>query len=82
MWGQYIGQILTGLAGLITAVGGIVLARTRQVAADLTACQRDSSQREAAQRQWRVTALRHISLLERRLLKTTIAVPDRPDELL
>jgi len=82
VWGQYLGQILTGLAGLITAIGGIVLARTRQVSADLATCQNDSTLREAAQRQWRITALRHIAQLEKHLHQTTISVPDRPDELL
>ena len=82
MWGQYIGQILTGLAGLVTAIGGIVLAHTRQVSADLAMCQSDSTRRETAQRQWRITALRHIARLEKHLHQTAFSVPDRPDELL
>lgn len=82
MWGQYLGQILTGLAGLVTAFGGIMLARTRQVAADLADCESDRTRWEAQQRQWRITALRHIYQLEKLLRQTTTAVPDRPDELL
>jgi hypothetical protein len=48
----------------------------------LATCQNDSTLREAAQRQWRITALRHIAQLEKHLHQTTISVPDRPDELL
>lgn len=82
MWGQYLGQILTGCAGLVTAFGGILLARTRQVAADLAECQLARRNWETDQRQWRITALKHMYLLEKLLRQTTITVPDRPDELL
>lgn len=82
MWGQYLGQILTGMAGLVTAFGGIMLARSRQVSAELAECRHESTLREATQRQWRVIALRHIYQLEKALHQTTMSVPDRPDELL
>jgi hypothetical protein len=82
VWGQYLGQILTGLAGLVTAFGGILLARSRQTASELAECQHDSTLRDAQQRQWRVIALRHMYQLEKLLHQTTMSVPDRPEELL
>lgn len=82
MWAQYIGPIFTGLGALVTAFGGIVLARSRQIQADLADCQRDSTRRDAELRHFRVTALRHVYQLERLLAQTTMSVPDRPDELL
>lgn len=82
MWAQYLGPIFAGLASLVTAIGGIVLAHSRSVSADLASCKWDSARREADQRQWRVVALRYMAQLERQLLQTTMSVPERPDDLL
>lgn len=78
MWTEIIGQALTGTAAIITAVGGLLLARSRQAAADLATCQAQ----EASNRLWIARADRHMRLLERSLWQAGISVPDRPDELL
>lgn len=78
MWTEIIGQALTGTAAIITALGGLLLARSRQISADLAACQAA----EAAHRLWKVRAERHLRLLERSLWQQGQWVPDRPEELL
>lgn len=78
MWTEIIGQTLTGAAAIITALGGLLLARSRQISADLAACQAQ----EATNRLWRARAERHMRLLERSLWQQGQWVPDRPDELL
>lgn len=78
MWTEIIGQALTGTAAIITALGGLLLARSRQISADLAACQAE----EAAARLWKARAERHLRLLERSLWQQGLWVPDRPDELL
>lgn len=78
MWTEIIGQALTGTAAIITALGGLLLARSRQTAADLAACQAQ----EAANRLRWARAERHLRLLERSLWQQGLWVPDRPDELL
>lgn len=78
MWTEIIGQALTGTAAIITALGGLLLARSRQISADLAACQAE----EAANRRWKARAERHLQLLERSLWQQGLWVPDRPEELL
>jgi hypothetical protein len=78
VWTEIIGQTLTGGAAIITALGGLLLARSRQISADLAACQAE----EAAHRMWRARAERHLRLLERSLWQQGLWVPDRPEELL
>jgi hypothetical protein len=82
MWGEVVGQVFTGAAAIVTAVGGVMLARSRQMAADLASCRSEQASCAAQQRMWRITALRHIHTLERLLGQTTMSVPERPDELL
>lgn len=78
MWTEVIGQALTGTAAIITAVGGLLLARSRQTSADLAQCQAQ----EVTNRIWRGRAERHMRILERALWEQGISVPDRPEELL
>ena len=77
-----LGQVFTGLAAIVTAIGGIMLARSRQISADLAACQSRHIMLEAERRTWRITAMRHIYGLERLIVQAGMSVPDRPDELL
>lgn len=78
MWTEILGQALTGTAAIITALGGLLLARSRQISADLAACQAE----QAAHRLWKGRAERHMLLLERSLWQQGGWVPDRPEELL
>lgn len=78
MWDQ-VGGMLTGLAGLITAIGGLFLAYRQKVAAEVAACRASTAQLEANYRWWRVLSLRHINLLENELRRVGTSVPDRPD---
>ena len=78
MWTEVIGQALTGTAAIITAVGGLLLARSRQISADLAKCE----EQEVFSRLWRTRAERHMRMLERSLWEQGISVPERPEELL
>ena len=78
MWEQ-IGGMLTGFAGLITAIGGLYLASRQRATADLAACRAGTAQVEAHLRWWRIMSLRHINLLENELRRAGTSVPDRPD---
>lgn len=77
-----LGQVFTGMAAIVTAIGGVMLARSRQISADLAACQARQSLAETQQRSWRIAALRHVYHLERLIGQAGMSVPDRPDELL
>lgn len=83
VWQQFdLGQVFTGLAAIVTAIGGIMLARSRQISADLATCQSRQATADMEKRTWRIAALRHIYTLERLIGQAGMSVPDRPDELL
>lgn len=85
MWDQIITSVLTGVAGVITAVAGLRALRVRTAdeakkaaEAALAACEG----REVTAVAFRRAALRHISVLERAWWQAGMSAPDRPDELL
>lgn len=87
MWEQF-GQILAGVAAIITAVGGLWVARSRQIQADLAACQAEQAEQAAREQALRITAMvryttaiTHISYLEDRIYQLGGWVPVRPAEL-
>lgn len=81
MWWEQLGGVMTGAAGLITAIGGLYLAYRQKVAAQVAACQHNTALLEANYRWWRVLSLRHINLLENELRRLGTSVPDRPDAI-
>lgn len=81
-WEAIIGSTLTGLGTIVTAVGSLMLARSRQLQADLARVKAENTELEAAGRQLRLTALRHLSALERLMWQAGMSVPERPDDLL
>lgn len=83
VWQQLdLGQVFTGLAAIVTAIGGVMLARSRQISADLASCQSRQASYEVERRTWRIAAMRHIYGLERLIVQAGMSVPDRPDDLL
>ena len=77
MDGNALAAVVTAAAGLITAVGGAVTVMRQARREELALCQ----ERTQTQERWRVTALRHLSMLERCLWQAGISAPGRPDEL-
>lgn len=81
-WDQIISSTLTGVAAIVTAIGSVLVARARQVEADLARVQAEHIELQTSARQFRISALRHIAATERLMIRAGIAVLDRPDELL
>lgn len=77
MWDQIIGAALTGLAGVITAVAGLMATRRRTDESDLAWCEEERLQAQDDL----LLALRHLFDLERRLAAAGLDVPPRPDPL-
>lgn len=77
VWDQIIGAALTGIAGVITAVAGLMATRRRSDEGELAWCEEE---RLAAQDRLLI-ALRHVFLLERTLAATGGDVPPRPEAL-
>lgn len=77
MWDQIIGASLTGLAGVITAIAGLMATRRRTDEGDLAWCEEERLQAQDDL----LLALRHVFDLERRLATLGHDVPPRPDAL-
>lgn len=77
VWDQIIGASLTGLAGVITAIAGLMATRRRTDEGDLAWCEEERLQAQDDL----LLALRHVFLLERTLAAAGHDVPPRPDPL-
>lgn len=84
MWPEHIGPILTGAAGFLTAVVGMLSARPRRISAQLQECleERERCEQDAeAYRAQVLIALRHIFRLEKALTLAGKKPPTRPEGL-
>lgn len=84
MWPQHLGPILTGAAGLVVALTGLLAARPRRISAQLQECidgRAECEQDSELYQQQVLTALRHIFKLEKALTLAGKKPPPRPEGL-
>lgn len=77
MWGEAIGPVLTGVAGVITAIAGLRATRRKANDDELRWCEEDRAHDQAAL----LAALRHVWTLERALAAAGFDPPPRPEAL-
>jgi len=84
VWPEHLGPILLGVAGLITAIAGLLSARPRRISGQLLDCQEELQRCEQDSDSYReqvLVALRHIFRLEKALIMAGKKPPARPEGL-